>query len=69
MKFKTVVLSVALAAVTYASFLPCVASASAASQFVTPEWISQEIKSACKDQTTGYSILVRDLKSGNGPPA
>jgi len=64
MKFKTVVLSVALAAVTYASFLPGVASAGAVNQFVTPEWISQEIKSACKDQTTGYSILVRDLKTG-----
>ena len=64
MKFKTVVLSVALAAVTYASFLPGVASAGSVNQFVTSEWISQEIKSACKDQTTGYSILVRDLKTG-----
>ena len=63
MNIKNAVLSLALAAIGCFTSLAGTANA-AESNFVTADWIDQEIKTACKTQTTKYSILVRDLKTG-----
>ena len=35
-----------------------------AGEFITPQWIGDQIKKECKDQTTNYSIYVKRLDSG-----
>lgn len=62
MNFKSTVLAVTLAVFGCMAFCP--PKAVQANEFITPQWIDQQIKKDCKDQTTKYSILVKDLKTG-----
>ena len=70
MNLKVAVLSLALSVMGCVNFGVGIAQAAKGttrahgSNFVTNDWINQEIQAACKNKTTKYSILVRDLKTG-----
>jgi beta-lactamase class A len=70
MNLKVAVLSLALSVIGCVNFGVGTAQAAKGtsrahgSNFVTNDWINQEIQAACKNKTTKYSILVRDLKTG-----
>lgn len=61
MKMKFAVALFTLAVLLSAVAFPAAASASG---FITPQWIDSQIKKECKDQSTYYSIYVKQLDSG-----